>query len=74
MKDSGKGFEIFYQFNGILLFFLASLSEFEAEGGQLCIDPSGQTGMESSNEQKPITKWTKTECDSVSKQYSVYHW
>lgn len=54
--------------------FLASLSKFEAEGGQLCINPSGQTGMESNNEQKPITKWAKTECDSVSKQYSVYHW
>lgn len=49
-----------------LFFFLASLSEPEAESGQLCLNPAGQARMEPSHEQEPAAERAEAECDPVS--------
>lgn len=73
MKGSGRGL-----FGGIwaveldlFLFFLASLSEPEAESRQLCLDPPGQAGMEPSHEQEPATERAEAERDPVSEQQQM---
>lgn len=70
MQGSGRGLlgAIWAVEFGLFLFFLASLSEPEAESWQLCLDPPGQAGMEPSHEQEPATERAEAECDPVSEQ------
>lgn len=70
VKGSGRGLLGGIRAAELDLFvvFLASLSEPEAESGQLCLDPPGQAGVEPSHEQEPATERAEAECHPVSEQ------